>query len=153
MAQKKLSKARQQIHNLYEENELAGLKQIQSRARSISVGTAGGGVIEINMRGDFSNLWYQIQPVEVVELIDQLAASAGLEVAVRPRQDFASWRSWDTTLPACTHWVGAAPYQLSDEARELIGEIKSKDVKSITSSTEEQKSIEPSKEESNNESE
>lgn len=151
MQKKKLSKTRQEINRQYEENELADLKQRQTRARSISVGTAGGGVIEINMRGDFSTLWYQIQPVEVVELIDQLASSAGLEVAVRPRQDFASWRSWDTTLPASISWYGTAPFQLADEAREFIGEIKSKNIKSITSSTEKQKSIESSKEETNNE--
>jgi hypothetical protein len=42
MAQKKISKTRKQIHAEYENNELAGLKQNQTRARSLSVGTCTG---------------------------------------------------------------------------------------------------------------
>ena len=55
---KRESKIRQEIQKKYEENELASLTQIQNRARSFSVGTASGEVIELNMRGDFANLWY-----------------------------------------------------------------------------------------------
>jgi hypothetical protein len=130
---KKISKTRQEIHSLYEVNELASLKQNQSRARSLSIGTAGGGIIEINLRGDFSNLWYQLQPTEAVEIIGQLAAAAGVEIAMRPRQDFASWRSWDPTLPANIQWMGAAPWQLTDEERHLIAEAKAKNIKAIES--------------------
>jgi hypothetical protein len=136
MPQKKLSKTRQEIHRQYEENELADLKQRQTRARSLSVGTAGGGLIELNMRGDFANLWYQMQPTETVELINQLAASIGVEIAMRPRQDFASWRSWDLTLPASISWVGTAPWQLSEEDRALLAEHKAKNIKAIESSDE-----------------
>jgi hypothetical protein len=136
MAQKKLSKTRQEIHSLYEANELANLKQNQTRARSLSVGTAGGGVIELNMRGDFSNLWYQMQPTEAIEIIGQLAAASGIEIAMRPRQDFASWRSWDATLPASVAWMGAAPWQLSEEDRALLAEHKAKNIKSIEASDE-----------------
>lgn len=134
MAQKKLSKTRQEIHRQYEENELASLKQNQTRARSLSVGTAGGGVIELNMRGDFSNLWYQMQPTEAIEIIGQLAAASGVEIVMRPRQDFASWRSWDPTLPASVSWMGAAPWQLSEEDRNLLAEIKAKNIKAIEAS-------------------
>ena len=134
MQKKKLSKTRQEIHSLYEENELASLKQNQSSARSLSVGTAGGGVIELNMRGDFSDLWYQMQPTEAIEIIGQLAAASGVEIVMRPRQDFAAWRSWDPTLPASVSWMGAAPWQLSEEDRNLLAEIKAKNIKAIEAS-------------------
>lgn len=131
MAPKKVSKTRQQIHELYEENELANLKANQTRARSFSVGTTTGGIIEIGMRGDHANLWYLLQPVEAVEIIQQIAAAAGLEVALRPRQDFASWRSWDTSLPPSVHWVGTAPWQLGEQQRAELEAAKAKNIKSI----------------------
>lgn len=134
MAPKKISRTRQKIHEIYEENEYASLKQNQARARSLSVGTTTGGLIEVNMRGDLSNLWYILHPVEAVEIIEQLAAAAGLQVAMRPKQDFTSWRSWDTTIPGCAHWVGAAPWQLSDDQREYLGEVRAKNVQAIEES-------------------
>jgi hypothetical protein len=133
MQKKKLSKTRQEINAQYEENELADLKQRQTRARSLSVGTAGGGVIELNMRGDFANLWYQMQPTEAIEMIGQLAAASGIEIAMRPRQDFATWRSWDPTLPASVAWMGTAPWQLSEEDKNLLAEVKIKNIKAIES--------------------
>ncbi len=136
MAPKKVSKTRQKIHDLYEENELANLQQTQTRARSFTIGTTTGGIIEVGMRGDFSNLWYLLQPVEAVEIINQLAAAAGLEVAMRPRQDFATWRGWDTSLPPSVHWMGAAPWQLSDEQRAELEAVKSKNIKAIEQSKE-----------------
>jgi hypothetical protein len=39
-------------------------------------------------------LWNVYQPVEVVELINQLSASIGCHIAIQPRNDFASWRGW-----------------------------------------------------------
>jgi len=134
MAPKKISKTRQKIHDVYEENEYAALKQNQSRARSLAVGTTTGGIIEVSMRSDFSTLWYSLHPVEAVEIIEQLAAAAGLQVAMRPKQDFTSWRSWDTTIPGCAHWLGAAPWQLSDEQREYLGEVRAKNVQAIEES-------------------
>jgi hypothetical protein len=131
MTNKKISKTRQKINQIYEENELANITANQTRARSISVGTAGGGIVEINMRGDFSNLWYTMQPTEAVELIAQISASIGVEIAIRPRQDFASWRSWDTSLPPCITWVGSAPWQLTDEQREELEQVKVKNIKTM----------------------
>lgn len=131
MANKKISKTRQKINQIYEENELANITANQTRARSISVGTAGGGIVEINMRGDFSNLWYPMQPTEAVELIGQISASIGVDIAIRPRQDFASWRSWDISLPPCITWVGAAPWQLTDEQKEELNQAKVKNIKTI----------------------
>ena len=134
MASKKTSETRQKIHEIYEENEYASLKQNQTRARSLTIGNTTGGIIEVNMRGDFTNLWYLLHPVEAVEIIEQLAAAAGLQVAMRPKQDFTSWRSWDTTIPGCTHWVGAAPWQLSDEQREYLTEVRAKNIQAIEES-------------------
>lgn len=134
MAQRKVSKTRQKIQEIYEQNELASLEQNKTRARSFTIGTTTGGIIEVSMRGDYSNLWYLLQPVEAIEIINQLAAAAGVEVAMRPRNDFASWRSWDTSLPPSVHWMGTAPWQLSDEAREQLEAAKAKNIKSIEES-------------------
>jgi hypothetical protein len=134
MTSKKISETRQKIHDLYEENEYASLKQNQSRARALTIGNTTGGIIEVSMRGDFSHLWYSLHPVEAVEIIEQLAAAAGLQVAMRPKQDFTSWRSWDTTIPGSAHWLGAAPWQLPDEEREYLGKVRAKNVQAIEES-------------------
>jgi hypothetical protein len=133
MAQKKLSKTRQKIHQIYEENELANLESNKYRARSFTVGTTTGGILEVGMRGDYGHLWYILQPVEAVEIIGQIAAAAGIEIAMRPKQDFSAWRSWDTSLPNSTFWVGAAPWQLPEEERYKIEEAKAKNIKAIES--------------------
>lgn len=148
MPQKKISKTRQKIHELYEENEYRELKHNQNRARSFSVGTTTGGIIEVSMRADSATLWYLLHPVEAVEMIEQLAAAAGLQVALRPKQDFSTWRSWDTTTPGCAHWIGAAPWQMSDEQREYLTAVKEQNIKAIEESKEEVKAIEESKNES-----
>lgn len=83
------------------EMELKNLKSNSTRSRSITVGTAFGGVTEISMRGDGDQfLWCLLQPVEVTELIHQLAGNIGCHIAIKPRKDFASWRAWqsDETL-------------------------------------------------------
>jgi hypothetical protein len=35
-----------------------------------------------------------MQPVEVIELIHQLAANVGCHIHIKPRDDFSSWREW-----------------------------------------------------------
>lgn len=81
------------------------------RARSISVGTAFGGTTEVSMRSDDgSSLWCFMQPVEVIELIHQLAANVGCHVALKPRKDFASWRDWRVTEEEKLHYNGWAPF-------------------------------------------
>ena len=75
--------------------QLEALEANKYRAQSITVGTAGGGTAEITMRsskGVF--LWNTYQPVEVIELINQLAAGIGCHIHIQPRNDFASWRQW-----------------------------------------------------------
>jgi hypothetical protein len=65
-----------------------------NRARSVTIGTAFGGVIEICMRKDDGTTWAVLQPVEALELAHQIAAAAGCHIALKPREDFASWREW-----------------------------------------------------------
>ena len=110
----KESEIRKKINQFYEENELANLESNRNRARSFTVGTAFGGIIEVSMRGDFHNLWCILQPVEAVEFIEQLAAAAGLQVALRPKQDFASWRGWNVDTEN-KYWVGSAHWQLGND--------------------------------------
>lgn len=64
------------------------------RARSITVGTCFGGTTEIMMRGNNGYMWTPLQPVEVIELIHQLAANVGCLINLTPRNDFSSWRKW-----------------------------------------------------------
>jgi len=129
MAKREISETRKKIREIYEQNELDGLEANKTRARAFSVGTCGGGLIEVTLRGDIGFLWYQLDAVETVEIIQQLAAGCGLDIALRPKNDFATWRSWDETLPGAIHWVGAAPWQMSDEQREEIAALRAKNLK------------------------
>lgn len=66
-----------------------------NRARSILVGTAFGGTTEVSMRAnDGRCIFTLLQPVETIELIHQLAANVGCHIALKPRDDFSSWREW-----------------------------------------------------------
>jgi len=123
---KQPSKTRQEIDTVYEQNELASLKAAQSRGRSICVGNVSGGLIEISIRSEFSTLYYLLHPVEAVEVIEQIAAAAGLEIAKRPKQDFTSWRSWDLEQPDISHWKGTAPWQIDDNAKKKMIKFEQK---------------------------
>ena len=80
---------------LLAEQNLKNIKSNITRGRSITVGTAFGGTTEISMRGDAdAYLWILLQPVEVTELIHQLAGNIGCHIHIQPRKDFASWRNW-----------------------------------------------------------
>ncbi len=80
------------------------------RGRSISIGTAFGGVTEISMRTNDGNIvWVVMQPVEVVEIINQLAANIGCHIHIQPRKDFASWRNWKYTEQELAHARGNQP--------------------------------------------
>lgn len=85
-------KTQDQINEQYDcENHASNLY----RARSVTVGTAFGGITEIMMRGNGDRfLWALMQPVEVVEFINQLAANIGCHIYIKPRDDFSSWRTW-----------------------------------------------------------
>lgn len=80
---------------LYLEQEIKRVKGDFSRARSVTVGNAGAGVIEISMRGDAGeHMWCLLNPAEITELIHSLAGSIGCHINLKPREDFASWREW-----------------------------------------------------------
>lgn len=81
-----------------------------NRARSITVGTCFGGTTEVMMRGNNGYLWTPMQPVEVVELINQLAANIGCHIALKPKKDFASWREWRVTEEEKQHLNGHPPF-------------------------------------------
>lgn len=84
----------------------------RNRARSVTVGTAFGGVTELMMRKNDGNcVWATLQPVEVIELIHQLAAGIGCQLFLQPREDFASWRSWS---PGDTRLLNGHPPHASD---------------------------------------
>jgi hypothetical protein len=86
------------------ENALA---ESTTRARSVMVGTAFGGVSEISMRRPDGTVTFAIlQPVEVVELINQMAASIGCHIHIQPRNDFASWRAWKHSEEELAHFRG-----------------------------------------------
>jgi hypothetical protein len=77
-----------------------------NRARSVSIGTAFGGVTELSMRANNGHLWCIMQPVEVIELIHQLAANIGCHIHIQPRRDFAAWRDWKYTEAELAHARG-----------------------------------------------
>jgi hypothetical protein len=89
--------------------EIADL-EARSRARSVTVGTAFGGVTELTMRrGDNTFTYAIMQPVEVIELIHQLSANVGCHMQLVPRKDFASWRDWKLTEAELEHYRGVQP--------------------------------------------
>ncbi len=140
MAKDKQSKMRQKINDLCEENELLSIAQNRNRARSITVGTAFGGIVEINMRSDIASVHAQMQPTEAIELIEQLAAGVGVEIAMRPKQDFASWRGWEEVIGSRIGfdqiaWKGTASWQLDGDRIERDYQ------KQLESSKEEEKPV------------
>jgi len=101
------------------EQELKNIKSNATRSRSVTVGTAFGGTTEISMRGDGGVvLWCLLQPVEAIELIHQLAANVGCHIAIKPREDFSSWRGWkvseETKLLSNGHPPFAEPLPNAD---------------------------------------
>ena len=86
---------------------IADMESQKDRARSISIGTAFGGTVEISMRTHGGSHAYSIlQPVEAVELIHQLCAQIGCHINLTPRKDFASWRDWEFNEKHLAHHRG-----------------------------------------------
>jgi hypothetical protein len=100
------------------ENDIAAN---QNRARSVTVGTAFGGTIELMMRKHDGNVvWATLQPVEVIELLHQLSAGVGCQLYLHPREDFASWRDWKTETPEeIRHLNGHPPFASDINPHEL----------------------------------
>lgn len=104
------------------ENDIAA---DQNRARSVTVGTAFGGVTELTMRKSDGNvIWASLQPVEVIELLHQLAAGVGCHLHLQPREDFASWRNWKSETPEeIRHLNGHPPFASDINPHELRARI------------------------------
>eukprot|EP00919_Chromeraceae_sp_WS-2016_P043737 GHVR01104411.1.p1 GENE.GHVR01104411.1~~GHVR01104411.1.p1 ORF type:complete len:166 (-),score=13.27 GHVR01104411.1:106-603(-) len=109
MTEKELQKEINRRHKL---RQLETLEANDTRAQSLTVGTAGGGTTEITMRSSSGKfLWNTYQPVEVIEFINQLAAGIGCHIQIVPRQDFASWRDWRITPEELEHARGLQQFQ------------------------------------------
>lgn len=137
---------RQKINELCEENEYLSIQQNRNRARSVTVGTSFGGIVEIILRSDLATVYAQMQPVEVVELIEQLASGCGLNIIMKPKQDFASWRGWEEVIGQRIgfdkiSWKGAAAWQLNGAQIEENYENK---IKLLESKKDEVKQLESS---------
>lgn len=130
------------IKEFHQKHEEANFNSSLNRARSIAVGTCFNGVTEVMMRGnDGKVLWCPMQPQEIVELIHQLAANIGCHIAVKPRQDFASWRNWKNDYDTTTQLTSSptTKIELKDEQNEQVmatqENIRRKRVKRTTTST------------------
>ena len=103
----KKSEAKKKIQELINAQEVDNFASNLNRARSVTVGTCFGGTTEIMMRGEGGkHLWCAMQPVEVTELIHQLAANIGCHIHVQPRKDFSSWREWNYSEEELLHYRG-----------------------------------------------
>ena len=120
---KRLSEIDEEIQLAEKEMRLNSVKSNYKRARSVTVGTAFCGVTELTLRGDGDDrLWCLLQPVEVIELIHQLAASNGCHILIKPRKDFASWRIWKEEDPSKQlFWTGHAEQANSIIPHQHIG--------------------------------
>jgi hypothetical protein len=101
----------EKLREIEAEMDLENRESNRNRARSITVGTAFGGTTELMMRSDGGrHIWCTLQPVEVVELIHQLSSNVGCNVALKPRNDFASWRDWRVSDAEKKHLNGHVPF-------------------------------------------
>lgn len=101
----------EKIRELEAKMDLENRESNYNRARSVMVGTAFGGTTEVMMRGDGGrHLWCLMQPVEVIELIHQLAANVGCNIQITPRKDFSSWRDWRVSEAEKKHLNGHVPF-------------------------------------------
>lgn len=101
----------EKLRQMEMEMDLENRESNRNRARSITVGTSFGGTTEIMMRADGGrHIWCTLQPVEVIELLHQLAGNVGVNVDVKPRKDFASWRDWRVSEAEQRHLNGHPPF-------------------------------------------
>ncbi len=101
----------EQLREFEAKMDLENRESNYNRARSMMVGTAFGGTTELMMRGDGGrHLWCLMQPVEVIELIHQLAANVGCNAQITPRKDFSSWRDWRVSEAEKNHLNGHPPF-------------------------------------------
>lgn len=107
----KTHETKKKLQEFQNQQEIENAESNFNRSRSITVGTSFGGTTEISMRGNGDKFLYCImQPVEVLELIHQLAANVGCHIALKPRDDFGSWREWRISQAEKEHLAGHAPF-------------------------------------------
>jgi hypothetical protein len=107
----KQSEYKQRLESFRLKEEVESYEANLNRSRAIAVGTAFGGTTEVSMRGNGDKFLYCLmQPVEVIELIHQLAANVGCHIALKPREDFSSWREWRVSEAEKKHLNGQAPF-------------------------------------------
>lgn len=107
----KKQEAKKKLSEIQYRNEIEAHESNFNRSRSITVGTSFGGTTEISMRGNGEKFLYCLmQPVEVVELIHQLSANIGCHIAIKPRDDFSSWREWRISNAEKQHLNGHPPF-------------------------------------------
>ena len=106
-----------------EERQLKRDAHNDDRAQSLTIGSCGGGTTEISMRGVYGQyLWNAYQPVEVIELINQLSAAIGCHIHIQPREDFSSWRTWrEMTEDDKKHLNGWPPFSEFEEHKRVSG--------------------------------
>ena len=103
----KISETKKKLAEIQAQQNIQSFQAELNRARSVTVGTAFGGTTELSMRGNGGvSLWCAMQPVEVIELIHQLAANVGCHIHLQPRKDFSSWRDWKHTEEELAHYRG-----------------------------------------------
>lgn len=116
MAKRRSPEMRSKIKEMHEENEFKSILDSRARARSITTGTAFGGTVEVTLRNEFTTMYALMQPVEVVEFIEQLAAGCGIEIAMRPKQNFTSWRGWNIDEDNINVYMkGSAPWSIDGQ--------------------------------------
>jgi hypothetical protein len=111
------------IKKLHAEQQVKVIQDGANRARSVTVGTAFGGTIEVCMRVDGGSIWAILQPVEALELAHQIAAAAGCHIAMRPREDFGSWREWkqeSSLSPQFPSWPEHPPQVKNKPAEQML---------------------------------
>ena len=110
---------KKKLAEILAKQDVANFEADLTRARAVTVGTCFGGTTEVSMRApNGTSVWCPMQPVEVIELIHQLAANVGCHINLQPRKDFSSWRDWKYTDEQLEHYkgpqalpgVGWAPY-------------------------------------------
>jgi hypothetical protein len=102
---------KKKLASILAKQDVANFESSLNRARSVTVGTAFGGVTEITMRSQEGYVvWAPMQPVEIIELIHQLAANVGCHIHIQPRNDFSSWRDWRVTPEEKNRLNGWAPF-------------------------------------------
>jgi len=117
---------KKEIDALNRKRHLESLESNQTRAQSIAIGSSSSGTVEINMRTNSGKfLWDVYQPVEVIEIIYQLAACIGCVIEIQPRDDFASWREWKKpTEEERKHFNGHPPFSNYIESDQKKGLLK-----------------------------